>query len=61
MSEGITHLLDGVANREVSGGDVVALKKFLSKALAGFELGRRSGRTENGPFTAIELVHNAQG
>ena len=39
----------------------MALEKFLGKAFARFELSCGFGWTENGPPSAIELVHDTKG
>ena len=39
----------------------MALKKFFGEAFARFELSCGFGWTENGPLSAIELVHDTKG
>ena len=54
-----TSAADG-ADREVAGGNVVALHELLGKSLAAFQHGRGAGGAKDAQAALLKSVHNAQ-
>ena len=61
MAESRAHLIDGIADSKMRGGNAMALQELFGEALALFELGRGLRGTESRPAAAGEFIHHAEG